>query len=570
MRLHQFKTSSLLTGSFALISLCVLLVGMFGIGGLYRTGSTGKKFVDQHSELVLAEHSAQIHLHKAEAAMLRAVLLFEDGREAANEQEKCVVSLRSAGQDIDFLNEAAPPDIGKGMVGVGAALAEVDRKTVELFGLLGEQGGAAGSPEERRFRINQATRAAGEAFAGIDQQLASVQERTQEMIVRYMAGKETTRTASYWIVGMITLLSVLLAAASAWYVRRLFRDSLSYLQERLDAVAQGDLSFDLDVGRSDEFGVIAAAFNRVTAKMRAVIDEISDTIMEVHRKGSELNDTSHEVASGVSEQAATVEQISASMEEMTSMLEQSTENARQTATIASKTAADAENGGKVVAETVKYMKSIAEKIEIVEEIARQTNLLALNAAIEAARAGDHGKGFAVVAAEVRKLAERSQVAALEIKEVAANSVDIASRAGNVIAEIVPQIKKTAHLVEEIDAASGEQAKGVRENSRAMEQLDKVIQKNNAASEELSAASADLNSRAVHLLGSISYFKTGRKASRDNRPPEKRFLPGRTATGTGGDPASGRDKDFFGDDFLAMPKAGVKLDLAGDDDEFERY
>lgn len=75
------------------------------------------------------------------------------------------------------------------------------------------------------------------------------------------------------------------------------------------------------------------------------------------------------------------------------------------------------------------MKTIADRISLIEDIAYKTNLLALNAAIEAARAGEHGKGFAVVADEVRKLAERSQTSAAEISDLAGNSVQIAEKAG---------------------------------------------------------------------------------------------------------------------------------------------
>ncbi len=143
------------------------------------------------------------------------------------------------------------------------------------------------------------------------------------------------------------------------------------------------------------------------------------------------------------------------MEEMAANIRQNAENAPQTEKIALQKSATDAAGGRAGGgqETVAAMKDIAEKISIIEEIARQTNLLALNAAIEAARAGEHGKGFAVVAAEVRKLAERSQHAAGEISELSGSSVEVAEKAGRDADQIVPDIQKTAELVQEIAAAA---------------------------------------------------------------------------------------------------------------------
>src|SRR6201999_2150874 len=129
--------------------------------------------------------------------------------------------------------------------------------------------------------------------------------------------------------------------------------------------------------------------------------------------------------------------------------------------------------GAAVGKAVTAMATIAEKIMIVQEVARQTDLLALNGDVEAARAGEHGKGFAVVASEVRKLAERSQAAAAEISTLSGETVKAAQSAGSMLAKLVPDIKRTAELVEEITAACREQDVGSSQINQAIQQLDKV-------------------------------------------------------------------------------------------------
>jgi methyl-accepting chemotaxis protein len=164
------------------------------------------------------------------------------------------------------------------------------------------------------------------------------------------------------------------------------------------------------------------------------------------------------------------------------------------------------------------MRTIAEKISIVQEIARQTDLLALNAAVEAARAGEHGKGFAVVASEVRKLAERSQAAAAEISALSGDTVQVATEAGEMLNRLVPDIQKTAELVSEISAACREQDIGASQINEAIQQLDKVTQQNAGASEEMSATSEELASQAEELQASIAFFRVDQAGA---KPAPKR-------------------------------------------------
>ncbi len=207
------------------------------------------------------------------------------------------------------------------------------------------------------------------------------------------------------------------------------------------AIAGGDLT--VEAKRLSDKDGLGIALEQMLTRLRAVVAEASAAASNVSAGSQELSASAEQLSQGSTEQAASTEEASASMEEMAANVKQNAENAGQTEAIARQSAKDAEASGVAVGRAVEAMQTIAQKITIVQEIARQTDLLALNAAVEAARAGEHGRGFAVVASEVRKLAERSQAAAAEIGTLSIDTVKAAQQAGDMLGRLVPDIKKTA-------------------------------------------------------------------------------------------------------------------------------
>ncbi len=382
------------------------------------------------------------------------------------------------------------------------------------------------------------------------QVLANAKEKSEQGIDETLAIARETQS-SLRLASRAVLYGLFVAVAAATVIAVVItRGIVLPMQKGVEfakILASGDLTATIDVHQKDEIGMLAEALREMVDRLRGIVSDIKMASDNVASGSQEMSSSSQEMSQGASEQAAAAEEASSSMEEMTANIRQNAENAMETEKIALKAAQDAESGGQAVNETVKAMRTITEKILIVEEIARQTHMLSLNATIEAARAQDYGKGFGVVASEVRQLAERSRTAATEISSLASSSIAVAEKAGDMLRELVPGIQKTAELVQEITAASNEQRRGTDQINTAIQQLDQVIQQNASVSEEMASTSEELSAQAQYLLATVEFFQTDGVSSPHRQPGpagghpphqiQGQHVPGQKKSGSGSESVS---------------------------------
>jgi methyl-accepting chemotaxis protein len=498
--MNDLRIGTRLSLAFSAMLLMTVAVAFFGYRGMERVSDVTQAMLAGDAESARLADDARamsLEMRRFEKDFLLNAGAADKQGQYAREWEESAAAFRVAidalGRIVDEADRARLATIRHGLETYAAGFKRVEDAM---------RAGSITTPQDGNAALAPVKDAVRAIIDGMDEMAEAHHKAMQAQRKVIGDASDSART---------TMIAILLLAVAAGVfvsiaITRSITTPVGRAVDVAERIAKGDLRESVEAPSADEVGKLLAAMKLMAEKLAQIIGEVRSGADALAGASAQVSATAQTLSQGTGEQAASVEETTSSLEEMSASITQNAESSRQTESMAKQGARNAEESGKAVGETVTAMKSIAEKISIIEEIAYQTNLLALNAAIEAARAGEHGKGFAVVATEVRKLAERAQKAAKEIGALAGTSVQVAERSGQLIVELVPAIRKTADLVQEVAAASAEQSAGVGQVSKAMGTVDQVTQRNASAAEELSSTAEEMASQAEALQQLMGFFQ----------------------------------------------------------------
>lgn len=284
---------------------------------------------------------------------------------------------------------------------------------------------------------------------------------------------------------------------------------LNYVASNLQKMSNGDLCFKFDNKYSkfnDEIGIVSSSFEKMVNEFCKIVGDVKTASSMLLAVSGELSKSAQEMSQVSSEQATSFEEVHAAIEQIVQKTQTNSQDAEVANNSVSKSVETILLNNESVQKSIESLKSITQRINVINDISFQTNILSLNAAIEAARAGNVGKGFSVVANEVGKLAERSKESANEISTISEESSQIAGETTKVSARVIPEIQNTAKLISGIVVSSKEQERSALQVNTTLTQLNSSVHQLSSSSEETASSAEELASQAEQLNELVSYFK----------------------------------------------------------------